>query len=374
MQNLYKLISTVPLNEIEDAALKQIQHLLDLELVIKVVILPDVHAGYLAPIGSVILVQDHIVPEMVGYDIGCGMCHVNLGKDDRFNDGKFKSKLFDKLMNTIPHGMGVVNEKRHEVKLPFKSAIGDKELDKKVADIIGYQLGTLGSGNHFIELGVNLMGEVGVTIHSGSRHPGWMVGDYYMKLADQLYDKFLPLDSALGKAYIEDLSYMLNYALENRKVMLINILKVLGYKDYELMTIINDQMINENHNHACMYDYNDGIVLHRKGATPADLGQLGIIPGSMNTGVYVTKGRGNVEYLSSASHGAGRRMSRTKAKKQSDMSVFEAQMKGIVANVTKDNLDESPMAYKDIQHVLDLQVEAGIIDVVDHFKPLINIK
>lgn len=155
------------------------------------------------------------------------------------------------------------------------------------------------------------------------------------------------------------------YALENRKQMMLEILDIM-----KLPKSLKG-MINENHNHAIVLK--DGIVLHRKGATPADKGQLGVIPGNMKDGVYITSGLGNEEYLSSASHGAGRKYSRSGAKKNLDINKFRNQMKDVVCVVDENILDEAPDAYKDLTAVIDRQ-KGVVIDVVDFVKPLINVK
>jgi len=148
------------------------------------------------------------------------------------------------------------------------------------------------------------------------------------------------------------------------KKICFDILRV-GYNEMNV-----NSFINENHNHAIITS--EG-VLHRKGATPADLGQLGVIPGSMLAGVYITKGLGNTEYLSSASHGAGRKMSRGFAKKNIDLDYFKMQMENIVANVSKETLDEAPDAYKDLEYVMNAQ-RGKVVNVVDYIKPIINVK
>lgn len=233
------------------------------------------------------------------------------------------------------------------------------------------QLGTLGGGNHFIEIGENKSNEIGITIHSGSRNPGHTIGGYYMNLAKKEGTKFgkglglFHIKSELGKAYYTDMLWAQEYALQNRKIMINKILECLKIHDYN-----TTELINENHNHAIIKNNN---VLHRKGATPAEKDQLGIIPSNQRDGVYITRGLGNDEYLNSASHGAGRCKSRKKAKKDITMQDFEKQMKGIVCKINNDVLDEAPDAYKNINEVLAAQ-DGILVDVIDHFKPIIVVK
>ncbi len=196
-----------------------------------------------------------------------------------------------------------------------------------------------------------------------------------MELAKQsntgLPDGFFSLRSELGQAYLIDMNHMLEFALDNRKRMMQDILWILGCTHVEEKLDHPINFINENHNHAVVNS--DGTVLHRKGATPADLGQLGIIPGNMKDGVVITEGLGNQEYLSSASHGAGRKMSRSKAFSTLNHDNFKEDMSDIVCSTDISILDESPRAYKDFQHVLDLQ-ENIVIKIISRISPIINIK
>ena len=362
-----KIKTLIPLEDIEPEALKQIKDVASLDIVKKLAIMPDVHTGYDLCIGGVALVDGHISPSFVGYDIGCGMCFVNTGikTEDIFKTKKERKKVADEIYKNIPVGKSI--RKKPLDYRPFKSASGDKNLDKKVNQKLYHSLGTLGSGNHFIEIGENLNGEVCITIHSGSRNIGHSIASYYMKKG-----RFLPVDNYWGQAYIHDMNFALQYALDNRLTMMKQILEILGFTEKEINKIMKKTLINENHNHAVITE--EG-VLHRKGATPADEGQLGIIPANMKDGVYITVGLGNKEFLSSASHGAGRVLSRRKAKEMIDIKDFKKimEMADIVANVSESTKDEAPFAYKDINTVINLQ-KGVVVDVVDVVKPLINIK
>jgi len=373
MASLKKLKSLIPMEEIEQSAQQQIYANLELDFLKILAIMPDVHMGYTLPIGGVALLDNVISPEYVGYDIGCGMCCVvtDMHKNELGNM-RNKTKIFNDIYNAVPVGVGVPRESG----IPndhFKSSSGDKDLNKKVNFKQYVQMGTLGGGNHFIEIGENRDKNVVVTIHSGSRNIGHSIAQYYMtksKLEDKdLPNGFFRLDSDMGKAYKADLDFALNYALFNRMFMMTDVLKVLGFAPSIIEYCLRN-MINENHNHAIVRD--DG-VLHRKGATPAEKGTLGVIPGTMKSGVYITKGLGNEEYLCSASHGAGRKMSRTKAKQKINLKDHKHWMDGIVAKVTKSTIDESHGAYKNLKTVIKAQ-EGIVMDVVDYVKPLINVK
>ena len=363
-----KIKSLIPMHEIEQGAQKQIYDNAEIPFVLKLAIMPDCHQGYDLPIGAVALVEDHICPSYVGYDIGCGMTFMNSDLPVDEYSVERKQKIYDDIVKVIPVGFNE-NQDGTTYEHNFESAFGDKELTNAVNEKLGRQYGTLGSGNHFIEIGTNHQRLICVTIHCGSRRPGWLIGNWYMNKAKQNisapYKKFFDINSALGQAYLSDMNFALQYSLDNRKRILQKVCNVLNVK----MSI----HINENHNHAVIYDEDKYLVLHRKGATPADKGQLGVIPGSMLTGTYITSGRGNDEYLSSASHGAGRKMGRGFAKKNIDLDHFKEQMKGIVANVSEETLDEAPDAYKDLEYVINAQ-RGIVIDVVDHIDPLINVK
>jgi len=365
MPNADKIKTLIPMHEIEQGAQQQIYDNANIPFVKTIAVMPDCHQGYDLPIGAVALVEDHISPSYVGYDIGCGMICYEIPQSNIENfHTKDRQHLFEEIKECIPVGF---NEHENPYAKSFYSASGDKELTDKVNAKLTKQNGTLGGGNHFIELGYNANGSVFITIHSGSRRPGWEIGNWYMNEAkkdNQLYHKFFHLDSSLGKAYLADMNFALEFALANRLDMLKEIINLITGS----RTLF--EYINENHNHAIVWDAG---VLHRKGATPAEKGQPGVIPGSMKTGVYITEGLGNWNYLVSASHGAGRKMSRGFAKKNIMLESFKEQMEGIIANVDATTLDEAPDAYKDLEYVMNAQ-KGIVVNVVDFIQPIINIK
>ena len=366
MANLDKLEMLLPMEELEHSAQQQIYDALNLDFLEKLAIMPDCHTGYSLPIGGVALLNGVISPAYVGYDIGCGMaCIRTLTNVSSFLDKR--ESILNELYKRIPVGFNSREEGSYT--WSFKSASGDKELNKKVNSRLGVQCGTLGGGNHFLEIGYNRYKKICITIHSGSRNAGHSVASYWMKLSKnvekELPNGFLSLDSEYGQGYLKDMLFMLEYALINRKNMMLIALDVLG-----LTSKYMDEMINETHNHAIVIG---DKVLHRKGATPADKDQLGVIPGNMKDGVYITKGLGNEQYLSSASHGAGRRFSRTEAKRQITLEQVEQEMKGITCKINKGIVDESKSAYKDINVVIRRQ-EGIVVDVVDHITPVLSMK
>jgi tRNA-splicing ligase RtcB len=240
-------------------------------------------------------------------------------------------------------------------------------LTETVRNTASRQLGSLGSGNHFLELGENSKGEVGITIHSGSRRAGYDIADWYIRKAG---GSFIRLDNELGQAYLHDMDWATQFALENRRSMLLTTLALLGFADSESGACLSF-MINENHNHAVLR--HEGLVLHRKGATPAEKDQYGVIPANQRDGVWVTRGLGNEEFLCSSSHGAGRSMTRGAASRKGSVEQMRKMMKGIVCRTDKGVLDEGPWAYKKIDMVLAAQ-EGVLVEVVDHFKPIIVLK
>jgi len=363
-----KLTLTLPWGNIDAQAQKQICNILELQELIRLVIMPDVHAGYDLCIGGVALLRGTVCPAFVGYDIGCGMCHVNTEKSLAAFDldsKKKREKFFALLRQRIPAGLG----KRHNTDsgMCFRSACGDKALEKTITPIVAAQLGTLGSGNHFLELGVNASGQLGVTVHSGSRRCGYDIAASYIQKG-----RLLAMHSALGRAYLADMQWALDFALANRRHMLEQVLSALGFAATECAALMHSsRFINETHNHAQIVGPH--LVLHRKGATPAEKGQLGVIPANQRDGVYITVGLGNDAYLSSASHGAGRKFSRKAAARQGDVKELLRVMQGIVCRADAAILDEAPWAYKDIGPVLRVQ-EGVVVNIVDHFKPVIVLK
>lgn len=367
MNGLEKVNFLLPVEDIEASAMDQIRGVAALDFVERMAIMPDVHTGYDMPIGGVALTSGVISPAWVGYDIGCGVLFQDTGIPfDRFNEAiPDRQKLVDRLYQAVPVGTNRFVERPAGT---FYSALGNKDLDKEVQANEHVQLGTLGSGNHFLEIGVTQARTIGITIHSGSRNLGHRICTHYLKRG-----KWFDVSSDLGLAYQQDMDFALNWALSNRLAMLnatLSALAVMGLEELKYGGWL--RRINVNHNHA---DQQGRFVIHRKGATPALLDQEGVIPGNMRDGVYIVRGLGNVDYLSSCSHGAGRAMGRNEAKRRLTLDGFRQAMDkaGVVAKVSESTLDESPDAYKDIAEVIARQ-EGRVIEVVDFVRPIINIK
>lgn len=389
---------------LEQDAINQFREAMNLDCNIQGALMPDSHTGYTLPIGTVIKSKGRIFPSYVGYDIGCGMSAIKLDVDYKQLD---LNKLKDDIVEKIPVGSA-----KHTK--PQKYNLGEcTNIAKQAFETAKYQLGTLGGGNHFIELGTGRDSKLWIVIHSGSRGFGYKIAEHYMKLSaitntdeqryidefkakntwrehnPEKYDKALEefvyrrvrarlktnleghysfdINSDNGKNYLKDLNVGLEFALENRKRMG-EVIK--GLINKQLKESVKELMfINRNHNHAEVFD---DFVIHRKGATQADKGMYGVIPGNMRDGSFIIKGKGDVDSMCSSSHGAGRVLSRAKAKTELDVEEFHNDMKGIVSNHSDNTIDESPKAYKNIFEVMELQKD--LVEVVDHIKPILNIK
>lgn len=391
---------------LEDEALKQFNEAMSLECNVQGALMPDAHTGYTLPIGAVIKTKGVVFPSYVGYDIGCGMCAAKLNIK---KDGIDLEKLKKYILDTIPIG-----KNRHKEPIHFEISTEDTTdfLVSHIKNIAEYQVGTLGQGNHFIEIGESEKDrKIWIVIHSGSRGFGHKIASHYMDLAvienidlselekdfikgkekfkelkpkiykeafkkhiEKRYSKLIKnkeghygfdIDSENGKKYLADMNYCLEFALENRKAMIARIYE--GIFEQKVCKI--EKFINRNHNHA---ELKDGFVIHRKGATHAEKGMDGVIPGNMKDGSFIVRGLGNEESLCSSSHGAGRVFSRTKAKDVLNIEDFNSEMVGIVTNHTSNTLDEAPKAYKNIFEVMRLQKD--LVEVVDREIPILNIK
>jgi tRNA-splicing ligase RtcB len=338
--------------------------------VVKASLMPDAHVGMIIPIGSVIATEGVISPHYVGADIGCGIsaCKCNISERDIIDNAK---EILKEINNSIP--MGVGNGRSVKANWNYKD-IPHTEALKEIYNKTGIlQLGSLGSGNHFIEIGKDTDNNIWIAIHSGSRGLGSNIGSIYQKYAVKESKTnshpVLSIDSSLGKDYITDLNFCLEYALENRKVMLESVLNILA-RVLKVSSVTYDTFINRHHNHAELVD---GVWIHRKGATHANKGMLGVIPGSMKSGFYITEGLGNPESLNSTSHGAGRILSRKDAKALISEEEHMKDMTGIFSNKPAQHiLDESPNAYKDLDKVINAQ--KSLLKVVTKVTPIINIK
>jgi len=354
---------------IDPAAISQLYDCMKHPDIVQGALMPDAHLGYSLPIGGVVTSKGVIFPSFVGYDIGCGMCAINVNNVSVNQITDHWEEIIDLVTEYIPVGFNHHNTPLTILQPNITGAAWDIYQSKN-GDC---QLGSLGGGNHFIEIGFNENGKVFITIHSGSRGVGHGIGEYYMKIAagtDKASEGNYGLDvnSEEGKNYIRDMNFCLEYALRNRILMIESVVKAIqnstgyGSPDYS-------GMINRNHNHAT---YRDGLWIHRKGATHAEKDMLGVIPGNCSDGVFIVRGKGNPDSMYSSSHGAGRLLGRNQAKKTLDFETYQKKMDGIKCRISMNTLDESPDAYKNIFDVMEAQKD--LVDIIDHVKPLISIK
>lgn len=369
------------LHDMEAGALEQAQNLANLPFVFKhVAIMPDSHQGYGMPIGGVLATRGVIIPNAVGVDIGCGMCAVKSNlKRLAVTDLK---TIVEKIKERIPVGFNWHTEPQSEDLMPAlhetNNPIAAREYEKALL-----QLGTLGGGNHFIEIQKGSDGFIWVMIHSGSRNIGKQVADYYNKAAVALNEQwcsavpkewrlaFLPMNSKEGKLYRSEMQYCVDFALANRKHMMSQVIDIF----YNMALDIEfDDMINIAHNYAAMENhYKSNVMVHRKGATQANSGQLGIIPGSQGTKSYIVKGKGNPESFRSCSHGAGRVMGRKQAIRELKLEDELERMGDVIHSIASESdLDEAPSAYKDIDTVMANQKD--LVDIVVELTPLAVVK
>lgn len=358
---------------IESEALRQFESAMQQEFSVTGALMPDAHTGYTLPIGGVIATRNVILPSWVGYDIGCGLCAVRTAFTPQ-QIRNHQDRIYQEIYQQIPTGFN------HNKKNSIWKESGKISATKNLTEIFeqnGFkQLCSLGSGNHFIEIGRDETDKIWIIVHSGSRGIGHSVAGFYMrKASDNGKAKEghfgFNVNSNNGQDYLMDMNFCLAFALENRKQIIQRVLRIL-HKAIPMVkpaSIHSDLFINRNHNHV---EFKNDLWIHRKGATQAEKGMLGVIPGNMRDGSFITEGRGNPDSLWSSSHGAGRLMSRKKAKSNLSLEEFQETMVGIKAKKTHSTLDESPFAYKDIFSIIDQQ--KGMVKVLHHAKPLINIK
>ena len=370
--------------DIEAGAIEQIKNLARLPFIFRqVAIMPDCHQGYGMPIGGVIATKGVIIPNAVGVDIGCGMSAFNTGIKD-FSIDNLKN-ILGKIRENIPVGMKHRDVTCSSEEMPDVAGICTDSVVMREFNSARKQLGTLGGGNHFIELQKDEEGCLWVMIHSGSRNLGKQVVEHYNKIAIALNEKywscvpkewqlaFLPEDSWEAIDYLAEMKFCLEFAFKNRAKMLG---EIAGFIANEFNMVVPNTMINIHHNFVAKENhFGQNVWVHRKGATQAYDEQIGIIPGSQGTHSYIVKGLGNDESFKSCSHGAGRKMSRTAAQKNLNLADEREKLdsQGILHAIRgKDDLDEAPGAYKDINEVMDSQMD--LVSIVHTLTPLAVVK
>ena len=374
-------------DNVEEAAMRQIENLTTLPFLFHhLAIMPDVHAGMGMPIGGVLACNDAVIPNAVGVDIGCGMCAVKTSwKLENITPEVLRKKIMRGIRKRIPLGMDHHKEPQDEAYLPTGHDIDKTVIVKQRHISITKEVGTLGGGNHFIELQKDEEGTLWIMIHSGSRNLGARVGEHYNKIARDLNEKwhsvvkpelrlsFLPRGTKEFEMYWNEMRFCIDFAFCNRRLMMQRIEEVIADA---LPGIEFEPMINIAHNYAAFeHHYGEDVIVHRKGATLAREGIVGIIPGSQGTASYIVEGLGNPESFCSCSHGAGRVMSRTAAIKTLDMAAEVAQLeaKGIVHAIRcQDDMQEASGAYKDIETVI--KNELDLVKIKTRLLPIAVIK
>ena len=411
------------IENIEEEAMKQFEEAMSLECNIEGALMPDVHAGYTLPIGAVVKTKEKVFPAYVGNDIGCGVASYKMWAVQGEISKEDLLYLRDYLLEKGVAKNRYENIDKWDNEDYYKNNI--KSLQSFV-DKGKTQLGTIGGGNHFLELGYDKDGFLWVTVHSGSRGFGGSIAKYYMTLAyiqeersqrklEELKEKFAKefeeknnwrehnpqgyekakekyIQSKIDKYkngmvkesnitghygfqkgnkefedYINDMNLAILFGEENRKKIAYTLkegLEKILKRDIKVL-----RKVETNHNHAMV---SNRYVIHRKGASYAPLGSLIAIPANMRDGVFIVRGKGNLDSLESTSHGAGRVLSRKKAKERLSYEKMKKEMENIVNNHDEGVIDESPDAYKDIKKVLEDQ--DGLMEVVLHIKPILNIK
>jgi tRNA-splicing ligase RtcB len=409
---IYEETSGVPIKhwtrgvQLEEAAHKQLRNVATLPFIHKhIAAMPDVHWGMGATIGSVIATKGAIIPAAVGVDIGCGMMAVRttLTANDLPDS---LSAVRSAIEAAVPHGRtdsGGPNDRGAWGEIPqlvHGSYFGPNDLVGRLGDIIEktpglqhrktrplgeravHHLGTLGTGNHFIEVCLDENNSVWIMLHSGSRGVGNRIGTYFIQRAKKdmerwfinLPDKDLAYvveGSELFNDYIEAVEWAQDYALVNRRVMMHVILNAIRSVLPNFSTV--DTAVNCHHNYVSReHHFGTNVLVTRKGAVRARAGDLGIIPGSMGAKSFIVRGKGNVDSFHSCSHGAGRSMSRTEAKKRFSVEDHIEATIGVECRKDESVIDETPSAYKDIDAVMEAQ--SDLVEIVHTLKQVVCVK
>lgn len=387
--------------EFEPQAMQQLYETAALPVIFKHVAgMPDVHLGYGATVGSVIATEKAIIPSAVGVDIGCGMCAIrtSLTANDLPDS---LSSLRDAIERKVPHGRTNNGKQSHDKGgwsvTPASVASAWRERLESRFDAITDKhprigksnswnhLGSLGGGNHFIEVCLDLEDRVWVMLHSGSRGVGNVIGRYFIDKAKEEAEKYRITDylpngdlaylvehTEIFDDYVEAMHWAQDYASINREIMMERTLQALR-EEIPTSFTFQKEAINCHHNYAEReHHFGEDVWVTRKGAVRAREGDMGIIPGSMGAKSFIVRGLGNVESFCSCSHGAGRVMSRTQAKREVSLEEHSKALEGIEARVDASTLDETPSAYKDIDAVMSAQTD--LVEVVHQLRQVVNIK
>ncbi|WP_163516956.1 RtcB family protein [Gelidibacter japonicus] len=366
--------------QVEEGALDQARDLANLPFAFKhIAIMPDTHLGYGMPIGAILATKGAVVPNAVGVDIGCGMCSLRTNLTD-IETADLK-EIMSIIRETVPVGFNHHESPQDESWMPEKK--GNLPIVEQEYKSALHQVGTLGGGNHFIEIQKGSDGYIWIMIHSGSRNIGFTVANHYNNIAKEKNKAlelrvpkdlaFIPEDSEYFDLYWNEMNYCVEFALANRKLMMERTKS--AFKEI-IPEVEFSHFINKPHNFAALEEhFGEEVIVHRKGATRARKGEWGMIPGSQGTQSFLVKGKGNVNSFESCSHGAGRVMSRAAARRNLDLKEERKILtdQGILHAIRhKGDLDEAPSSYKDIDEVMANQ--EALVEVQIKLQPLAVIK
>jgi tRNA-splicing ligase RtcB len=348
-----------------------------------VALMPDAHLGKGSMVGSVIATKDAVIPATVGVDIGCGMMAMKTPFRSGILDRKLK-EFRHEIERAIPAGFNDHKEPVDE-SLSWERWSEFEKLHPGVQDRkrkAMKQLGTLGGGNHFIEVCLDTEDNVWLMLHSGSRNIGNEVATRHIATAKSLHDlntlpsadlAYFVKETPEFKAYWHDLAWSQEYAMKNREIMMTRLVRSFNRMFNDQETWDAEITVNCHHNYVAVEQhFGDAVYVTRKGAINAESGRYGIIPGSMGAKSFIIRGLGNPEAFNSCSHGAGRKMSRTKAKARFTRDDLELQTAGVECRKDKAVIDEIPGAYKDIEEVMHAQRD--LVEVVAELKQVICVK
>jgi tRNA-splicing ligase RtcB len=379
-------------DDVDERSIEQLTNIASLPFIHHhVAAMPDVHLGIGATIGSVIATHKAIIPAAVGVDLGCGMVAARLSLTANEIDEKALQKVFDQISRDVPVGRAQHSDERVLVDAAKPFEPGLKSLTDRHPELLKAfgkfskwtnQMGTLGGGNHFIEVCLDETNQVWVMLHSGSRGIGNAIASYFIALARkdmerwmiQLPDRdlaYFPEGSEHFADYVEAVHWAQDYAMQNRTSMLELVLVAL--QRHLPPFTVTTEAVNCHHNYVAQeHHYGENVWVTRKGAIRARAGDLGIVPGSMGARSFIVRGLGNPESFCSSAHGAGRKMSRTAAEKQFTVADMVAQTQGVICRKDKDVIDEIPGAYKDIDQVMANQ--ADLTEILHTLKQVVCIK
>ncbi len=367
-------------DQMEEGALEQARNLANLPFAFShIAIMPDTHLGYGMPIGAILATKGVVVPNAVGVDIGCGMC--SLRTNLTVVETADLKEIMGIIRKTVPVGFKHHKTRQDESWMPPRT--GDLPIVNQEYASALRQIGTLGGGNHFIEIQKGSDGYIWIMIHSGSRNIGFTVANHYNKVAKKKNTEagedvsrdlaYIPEASEYFALYWNEMNYCLEFALANRKLMMERVKA--AFREV-LPEVEFADFINKPHNFAAMEEhFGETVIVHRKGATRARKGEWGMIPGSQGTRSFLVKGKGEAQSFESCSHGAGRIMSRTRARKTLDLKevIKSLNKRGVLHAIRgRSDLDEAPESYKDIDEVMQNQTD--LVEVQIELRPLAVIK